>query len=393
MRIALVCQSYPPMVSGIAVAVRHLAEGLAARGHDVRVLSASDRGEAYTETRNGVELVRLSSIPTPARRRQRWSWWSRDDVEKHFDEFRPDVLHLHDPFLGAMVMPGYARDRGIPLVATAHALPIYPASQVPDLPGLRALLESALWAFGSDLISQCQAVIAPSRYTADQVDEHGGPGAIVISNGVDLNRFQAGPASPEERQRLAARYRIDPERPIILHVGRVDREKNVDDVVRAAHLAMASVDAQLVVIGDGSRREDIEGLAEDLGIGDRSRFIGFVEPDGDLPDLYRAGALFVMASDLESEGIVVLEAAACGLPIVAVRATSMPELVEAPGCGYLVSPGDVRRMAERIIDILKDPSRREALSLAALGMAQQHSLEKTLDQHEALYASLLSREG
>ncbi|HSR47305.1 MAG TPA: glycosyltransferase [Anaerolineales bacterium] len=390
MQIALVCQSYPPMVSGIAVAVRHLAEGLAGRGHDVLVLSASDRGDAYTETRNGVRLVRLSSMPTPARRRQRWSWWSRDEVERHLDTFQPDVLHLHDPFLGAMVMPGYAHERGIPLIATAHALPMYPASQVPDLPGLRSLVESALWAFGSDLISQCQAVIAPSRYTARQVDEHGGPGAVVISNGVDLNRFRPGPTSPDERQRLAGRYRIDPERPIILHVGRVDREKNVDDVVRAAHLAMASVDAQLVVIGDGSRREDVEDLAEDLGIGDRSRFIGFVEPNGDLPDLYRAGALFVIASDLESEGIVVLEAAACGLPIVAVRATSMPELVETPGCGYLVSPGDVRRMAERIVDILKDPARREALSLAALGMAQQHSLEKTLEQHEALYASLLS---
>lgn len=390
MRVALVCQSYPPMVSGIAVAVRHLAEGLATRGHDVLVLSASDRGEAYTENRNGVQLVRLSSMPTPARRRQRWSWWSRDEVERYLDTFQPDVLHLHDPFLGAMVMPGYAQERGIPLVATAHALPIYPASQVPDLPGLRTLVESALWAFGADLISQCQAVIAPSRYTARQVDEHGGPGATVISNGVDLNRFLPGPTSPEERQRLATRYRIDPERPIILHVGRVDREKNVDDVVRAAHLAMASVDAQLVIIGDGNRREDVEALAEDLGIGERSRFIGFVEPDGDLPDLYRAGALFVMASDLESEGIVILEAAASGLPIVAVRATSMPELVEAPGCGYLVSPGDARRMAERIVDILKDSARRESLSKAALAMAQQHSLERTLEQHEALYESLLA---
>lgn len=390
MRIAMVCQSYPPMVSGIAVAVRHLAEGLAHRGNDLLVLSASDRKDPYGEVRNGVQLIRLSSIPTPARRGQRWSWWSRDEVERHLDEFRPEVLHLHDPFLGAMVMPGYARDRGIPLIATAHALPIYPAAQFPDLPGLRTLVEAALWSFGSDLIAQCQAVVAPSRFTARQVDEHGGPGATVISNGVDLDRFRPGPATPAQRRQLAKRYGIDPDRPIILHVGRVDREKNVDDVVRAAFLAVTSIDAQLVVVGDGNRREDVEALADSLGIGERSRFVGFVEPDGDLPDLYRAGTLFVIASELESEGIVVLEAAACGLPIVAVNATSMPELVEETGCGFLVQPGDVQAMAARIVDILRDPTRRAALSAAALRMAQHHSLERTLQDHESLYRSLLA---
>ena len=73
MRIILMCQAYPPMVSGISVAVHHLAEGLVRRGHAVMVLSASDRGQAYRELRGGVELVRLASLPTPARRGQRWS--------------------------------------------------------------------------------------------------------------------------------------------------------------------------------------------------------------------------------------------------------------------------------------------------------------------------------
>jgi glycosyltransferase involved in cell wall biosynthesis len=88
-----------------------------------------------------------------------------------------------------------------------------------------------------------------------------------------------------------------------------------------------------------------------------------------------------------------LEAAAAGLPVVAVRATSMPELVEQTGCGYLVPPGDIHAMAERIVEILRNPSERESLSLAALAMAQHHSLEGTLAQHEALYESLLAPAG
>ncbi len=393
MRLALICQSFPPMISGISVAVHHLATGLAGRGHAVLVLTASDRGEAYVEEKAGVRVVRLASIPTPARRGQRWSWWSRDEVERTLDEFRPEVLHLHDPFLGAILMPSFARDRDLPLVVTAHALPMYAASHAPDLPGLRPVLEAALWAFASDLLAQCQAIVAPSRFAAQLVDAHGGPGAVVISNGVDLRLFRPGPASSEERQRLAERFGLDPARPIILHVGRVDREKNVDDVVRAAAVAMASAEAQLVVIGDGSRRKDVEGLARELGIARNSRFIGFVDQDGDLPDLYRAGAVFAIASELESEGLVVLEAAASGLPIVAVRATSMPELVEENGCGYLVPPGDIHAMADRLVAVLRDPAAREVFGRAGLEMARQHSLEQTLERHEDLYRSLLERDG
>jgi glycosyltransferase involved in cell wall biosynthesis len=389
MRLALVSQSFPPMVSGISMAVRQLAEGLAARGHAVMVMSASDRGHAYQETRAGVQVVRLASMPTPSRRGMRWSWWARDEVERHLDEFRPDVLHLHDPVLGSLVMPAFARERGLPLVVTAHALPWYISAQVPDLPGLRALVEAAVWAVAADMLTHFQAVVAPSRFAAAQVDARGGAGAVVISNGVDLQRFHPEPAFPEERQAVLERSGLDPARPVILHVGRVDREKNVDDVVRAAAIAMASTDAQLLVVGDGNRLKDVQELARELGIARSSRFIGFVEPSGDLPGLYRAGSVFVIASELESEGIVVLEAAACGVPIVAVQATSMPELVEEPGCGLLVPPGDVHAMADRIVQILRDPAAQRAFGQAGVAMAQQHSLEVTLERHEALYQSLL----
>jgi glycosyltransferase involved in cell wall biosynthesis len=389
MRIVLMCQAYPPMVSGVSVAVNHLAEGLVRRGHAVMVLSASDRGEAYREQRAGVELVRLASRPTPSRRGQRWSWWSRDEVERYLNEFRPDILHLHDPVLGGLVMPSFARERGLPLVVTAHALPWYISAQAPDLPGLRSLVEAAMWAFASDLISNCQAVVAPSQFTAAQVDAHGGSGTVVISNGVDLRRFHPEPSAPDERQTVVERFGLDPARPIILHVGRVDREKNVDDVVRAAAIAMASTDAQLLVVGDGNRLADVEELARELGIARQSRFIGFVDPNGGLPAIYRAGAVFAIASELESEGIVVLEAAACGTPIVAVRATSMPELVEEPGCGYLVPPGDVHAMADRIVQVLRDPEAQRSLGLAGVAMARSRSLDLTLERHEQLYQSLV----
>jgi glycosyltransferase involved in cell wall biosynthesis len=89
----------------------------------------------------------------------------------------------------------------------------------------------------------------------------------------------------------------------------------------------------------------------------------------------------------------VLEAAACGLPIVAVRATSMPELVEENGCGYLVPPGDIHAMADRLVAVLRDPAAREVFGQAGLEMARRHSLEQTLERHEDLYHSLLESDG
>ncbi len=110
-----------------------------------------------------------------------------------------------------------------------------------------------------------------------------------------------------------------------------------------------------------------------------------------MPLVYRLATVFAISSRIEAEGIVVLEAAASGLPIVAVRATSMPELVERTGCGYLVEPGDAGGMADRLVDLLRDPPQRERLKQAALAMARQHSYEITLDRHEALYQRLAGR--
>jgi 1,2-diacylglycerol 3-alpha-glucosyltransferase len=388
MRIAILCQSYPPMVSGIAMAVRRMAEGLASRGHAVMVLTASDRNEPYTVEAAGLSLIRLASLPNPARVGQRWVFWSRSDVSRRLDEFRPDILHLHDPFLAGFSIPSLAREKGIPLVLTAHALPWYVSSQAPDLPGLRQGIEIALWAFAQEVLGQCDAVIAPSRPAAEIIEWNIGRPAMVISNGVDLRLFHPGPVNPAARKRLAGRYGFDAELPILLSVGRIDVEKRVDVVVQAAARALRRAKAQLLIVGDGKKRRSVMRLSRELGLRDRAHFIGFVAPEDDLPELYRMAYLFAIASDLETEGLVVLEAAASGLPLVAVRATVMPGLVEASGAGVLVEPGDAEAMSEVMLKLLGEPQRAQRLGAAARRMAEQHSLEDTLSAHESLYSRL-----
>ncbi|HSB91098.1 MAG TPA: glycosyltransferase [Anaerolineales bacterium] len=389
MRIAFLCQSYPPMVSGVAMAVSHMAQGLADRGHSVLVLTASDRQEPYTTEDGGLRVDRLASIPNPARVGQRWVFWSRGDIARRLDDFHPEILHLHDPFLAGFSIPSLAREKRLPLAITLHALPWYVSSQAPDLPGLRQGIEVALWAFAQEVLAQCDAVVAPSRAIADLALEHVGRAATVISNGVDLRRFHPGQVSDEERRRLQVAYGLNSDLPILLYVGRVDTEKRVDNVVRAAAAVIARHPAQLLIVGDGKQLRSVRRLSRELGLGDRAHFLGFVSPEVDLPALYRIADLFVIASEIEAEGLVVLEAAACGVPIVAVRATCMPETVEAPGAGLLAEPGDIEGMARAMRRVLTDTALRKRLGAAARTMAEAHSLEITLSAHEKVYEELL----
>jgi glycosyltransferase involved in cell wall biosynthesis len=178
---------------------------------------------------------------------------------------------------------------------------------------------------------------------------------------------------------------------VIAHVGRIDAEKQVDLVVRAMAQVVRSTDAQLLIVGDGRRREEIIRLCEELGIRDHCRFPGFVAPGGDLSGLYRLSAVFVTASEVETLSSVVLEASASGLPVVAVQASSMPELVQDGTTGYLVAPGDVAAMADRIATLLRHPTQAKGMGHAGRAVAEQHALDKTIEAHERLYRSLASR--
>ena len=391
MRLALISQTYPPMVSGISVAVRQLSQALAGRGHAVLVLTASDCGRPYEQDQEGVHLVRLRSRPTPSRVGQRWCWWREAEIRTRLAPFQPDLIHLHDPLLGAFLIPGIAHRMGLPLVITAHALPENLLSIASAPPGASQVGRAALWALAASRSREFAAVITPAGYTARQYSAHAGTRAVVISNGVNLERFQPFPTHPGEGRQLALRYGLDPALPIILHVGRLDHEKRVDDVMCAAALAMQRVEAQLLVVGDGNARRSLERLSRKLGIEARTAFSGFVSRDGDLPGLYRLGRVFVLASRIEAEGIVVLEAAASGLPIVAVRATSMVELIEGPACGFLVEPSDLTAMADRLVSILVDKDVQDRLGRAARSMATQHTLQRSVELHEALYQRVIER--
>jgi glycosyltransferase involved in cell wall biosynthesis len=390
MRIALVTNAYPPAISGSALTIQRLAHAYADAGHAAAVIAASDRGAPYRQCMRGVEVVRLASISTPGRVGFRFAPGSRSEAVAALRSFDPDILHIHDPFLGGLLLAPPPELAHAPLVFTVNQLPWFVSVHVPNLPGMRQAVEGVLWQFVHFLRRHAQAVIVPSRVIARIIAQRTGLQCRVISNGVDTSLFK--PASDEvgERERLQRDYGLCPSLPVILHVGRLDIEKKVEIILRAAAAVMQSMPAQLLIVGHGTERPQLERRASELGIRDRVIFTGTVPPEGDLPGLYRLASVFVAACEIETEGIVLLEASASAVPIVGVRATAMPELVGYAGNGFLVTPRDVEAMADKIAYLLSHPQRAAQIGLRGLRLADHRSLARTVDAHLSLYRELLA---
>jgi len=389
MKIAYLAQTYPPMISGQSILTQRLAEGMAARGHSILVIAASEHGSPYIEEKPNLRIVRLRSLKNPFRVGQRLLSWPWQEVYMELTRFQPDLVHVHDPLLSAL--SGIYALRGIQTrtVMTIHQLPWFVSDGIRFSP-LRKLVDKFLWSYARWLCKQYDSLLVPTRTISEIVNEHTGVKPLAVSNGMDLDMFSPQPVLSDERDVLCRRFSLDPQRPIILHVGQLHAQKQVEVIIRAAVQVMELNDVQLLVVGDGNRHKDLIRLTEDLGIHKRSAFPGYVSIADGLPGVYRLGAAFVTASEIETQGLVILEAMASGVPVVAADATCIPELVQDRVNGYLVPPKDEDAMARQLLEILHDPQIAKRMGQAARATAEGHSFSATLESHENIYSRLLT---
>jgi glycosyltransferase involved in cell wall biosynthesis len=376
------------MISGASLAVQQLAIGQATGGHHVLVLAASDRPPGYTIKSGGLQITRLPSWYNPYRVGQRLLLWPQRAILAALAKFHPDVIHLHEPFGIGLIGLQAARRLQIPVVFTAHQLPWFAAAYTPDLLGLPHLVEKTTWQYARWFLRRCAAVIAPTTTIAKIVQERLHFPIQVVNYGADLHRFQPFPAIPAEARQLRHKYGLDPHLPVILHVGRLDVEKQVDLLVHAAAQVMGQMAVQFLIVGDGCQRQNLSQLSQTLGVAKQCHFPGYILPEDDLPGLYRLASAFITASQIETFGIVVLEAMACGLPIIAANATCMPELVRPYKNGFLVPPNDSAAIAQHILWLLQHPEVADRLSEASYVMAQHYTVSRMIQEVTAIYTAV-----
>lgn len=409
MRIAITSDLYYPMTNGVAVFAHNLARGLAKRGHEVLVICPSFNGKKHRTKQDGVTTVYLRSIrfpfypdqinevpngkeilglPLPRLAYRHGLWITVEpypEVKRALDKFQPDVIHNQTAEMVAIAVRRYAKKNDVPLVSTGHAYPDNITSQLRLLKPIKKPLDVVLRAYMASFLKHSEYATMPTEMAIDDLVPKKRKKFNVtvepLSNGVDLAKFSPGKV-PE---RFYRKYRLSLDRPMALYVGRVDPEKSLSNVVMAFAAVLDEVpEAMLVIAGDGTDRRHLQDLVQSLGIEKSVRFLGRVMPP-DTTELYRAADLFVTASETETQGIVLIEAAATGLPLVAVDAGAVRELCQHKKNGLLCHPGDVDEMADAMVRILRDRELREKYGQKSIEIAKKHDLNYTLKRFEEIY--------
>lgn len=376
MKIALTVDSFIEGQGGVSTAVAALARTLRQRGHQVIVYSAADPSHGHTDLDViGLWALRYARFPggrvpvDPAK------------LTRELARFHPDIIHNHSMSAMGIQALAAAHLLGIPILGTSHVYLAGFLNYAPLPLDGQPMVEKAAWQYTATFFNRFPCVTTPSEVMRQRLATAGlhVPSAAV-SNGVNINLFH--PRRPF--------FHLHPQPLTLLHVGRLGYEKRVDVVLRAfGRLAHAFPQARLVIVGDGPQASLLQSLAKELEIASRVEFVGQVRHDR-LPDIYRQANLFVTASTIETQGLVVLEAMASGLPIVGVDALALPELIHSGVNGFLTPPEDEQALAEAMAQLLLSEDLRLEMGNASRQIALQHSLPRVAEQYEAIY--LRSRE-
>ena len=371
MRIALFTETFLPKVDGIVTRLRHTIEHLERNGDRVLVV-APDGG--LTEYK-GAKIHGVPGMPLPLYPELKLALpplGTRNAIE----EFQPDLIHVVNPaFLGVGGIY-YAKTMNIPLVASYHThLPQYLHHY-----GLGAL-EGLLWELLKAAHNKARLNLCTSSAMVNELDNHGIERVDLWQRGVDTEMFQPHLASAQMRSRLS---QGNPDDPLLLYVGRVSAEKQIDQIKPVLE---AIPQARLAIVGDGPNRDALEAYFA----GTKTNFVGYLQ-GLELASAFASADAFVFPSRTETLGLVLLEAMAAGCPVVAARSGGIPDIVTDGVNGYLFEPDDPDGAITATQSLLEATKAREELRRNARKEAEQWGWAAATQQLRGYYRSVLDRE-
>jgi 1,2-diacylglycerol 3-alpha-glucosyltransferase len=386
MRVLFSGQSYYRKDNGQAVFMIRLAEGLVRAGHEVMALAPSMRGVAQRALVQGVIVQTVPALHLG--HNLNVTAFSDGWVEDTIADFAPDIIHIQDHFFLNRTVLRVARQRGIPIVGTNHFLPANWSNNLYIPRSVQGVVHKAMWKDMLQVYNQLDAATTPTETAVAILRKQDIRIPVkAISCGVDQEEFFPEPSL--ERAVIRRHFRLAIDRPVLLYVGRVDREKGLDYLVEAA-ARLPSLSFQVAIAGKGMYRDALLELVHELGSENHITFPGYIDSD-DLPLLLNSVDAFVMPSSAELQSIATLEAMSCAKPILAANARALPELVEHGINGFLFNPQNAESLAENIRIFLGMPDRWAEMGQASLERARPHQLGYTIKRYVEWYESVLGR--
>src|SRR5678816_3583534 len=304
-------------------------------------------------------------------------------LRPQIERLEPDLVHIQTPFIAHYQGTALARALRVPVIETYHTyFEEYLHHYVPLMP--RAVMRFMARRF---TVSQCNvldALVVPSRAMEQALLDYGVECPMhIIPTGMEMDRFAGG-----DGQRFRAELGIAPGQPVLVHVGRIAHEKNIDFLFRMFEIVVRSKPGTVfVVAGEGPALASCKAYVRSLGLAEHVRFVGYLSRERELLDCYRAGDLFVFSSKTETQGLVLLESMALGVPVVSTAHMGTADIVN-PQRGAQVAPDDEGEFANVVLRLLADAPRRAAMSAEARAYAATWSASSMADRLSGLYSSV-----
>ncbi len=392
MNIVYVSDQYWPSISGVPVSMDSFKDNFTQRGHNISLIVPDypDAAE-WDKKHNAKNIFRFRSRSIFFNKENRLVCKSeKNKIYEKLDSIRPDIIHIHTEFALAKMVIKYAKKNNIPLVLTAHTNWEELINEyIKFIPHkiARFYCRSIL----RRIFNKVDIVIVPTTLMESRLNQYYIQSPIqVIPTGINVSHFSRTIYDTEINRNFILDSLADriKDKKTLLYVGRLGKEKNIKFLLDAfGQLVKSNNDIKLVIVGDGPAKSELESYANFLGLEGRVIFTGFVQRNM-LAEFYSMAHIFIFASKVESQGLVILESMTCGTPVVAIGEMGTRALMASGDGGYMVDD-DLDLFIEKVELLLNDTQVHKIKSAEALKESKKWCSDIMASKVLTLYEDLL----
>lgn len=370
MKILITTDWYKPVVNGVVTSVLNLKHELEKQGHEVRVLTLSPDGKpTYKDDTYYLKSFNVKIYPDA---KGTYSFYNKY-IPKILD-WKPDIIHSQCEFVSFVFARHIAKALNIPIVHTYHTIYEDYTHYLPDaIPGSKLFGKKIVLSGTNRIVGSTDYVITPTNKAKDLLVSYGLNNPIItVPTGISLEKYKVR-VSQERKKELLGSYGIDSDKKVLLSLGRLAQEKNIDELINNMKLLVESrQDVVLLIVGGGPYEDELRNKVKALGLEDYVKFTGMVSPE-QVPEYFKLGKIFVCGSQSEAQGLTYIEALASGLPLLCKYDTCLDGVLLEGNNGYFFD--SFHDFNSHVEEILSNDNLYKSLHLNALITSERFSTE------------------
>jgi 1,2-diacylglycerol 3-alpha-glucosyltransferase len=381
LKIAFYTDAFLPAVDGVVISILNFRKELERRGHEV-YLFASGNGKTKHMVKSDKRIIVIRGVTFKKYPQYSVALFPLTSTFKLIDK-KMDINHAHTPFMMGVHALTLSKINKTPIVGSFHTL--FTNSSVikeymTESRFVRKTIMKYSWKYAKLYYERCDRVAAPSSTIKRMLERKGIGNVDVVPNGIDIKKFNPKVSGSRIRSQILKRERDK----LIMYVGRISKEKRIETLIKAAGV-MKKDNVRFALIGTGPAYSHYQHMAERMGLQDKVKFLGFVD-NSKLPGYYAACDAFCIPSTFETQGVVSLEAMACGKPVIGADYLALRELIINGKNGEKFRAGDSMACANKIRKVLYNIDSYKEM----VNTARRYSIERTTDDLLDLYKRVLN---